>query len=421
MINAITKLKIKNFHSIKDEVDIDFTANDYTNTHHPERIFNYGNNIYNKIVAIYGANASGKTSILKAIALVSNVITNESKDSFPVSHRNLYANGNINTLIKIEFISMGKKYTYEVIFEHNKERNLSINNEILKLHNGNKFKVVLDRKKKILKDEKFKNIEILFEKIPFTKSIINEALTRDETSLYESISRFFSSIKITTNIQGPNSTSFEVTYSDMLTLGMFFSSPSDKDYLSEMFGSDTVKNLVDNKDFIKFSKNFMNAVGIDINNIKAKVKMDDNDSVKIKLTTFHDIDKKKPLEFNSESDGTKMLIDILLKIYMSKKGLSILLIDEFDSVLHPMLVPILNHLICESNIQIIYTTHNIYNMKYLYCDEVYLIDKNENHDTVVSSVNDNKDIDCFENIEVLYENEILGGLPKINLANGLSL
>lgn len=108
-----------------------------------------------------------------------------------------------------------------------------------------------------------------------------------------------------------------------------------------------------------------------------------------------------------------MLMKILLDIYMAKKTFSPLIIDELDSIIHPMLVPIINNLLIENDIQIIYSTHNIYNMKFLQNDEVFLIEKDESHKTTIKPVKDMSDIKGYKNLLTLYENDYLGGIPKV--------
>ena len=78
-MNFIKSLKIRSFFSIMNEIEINFLAHQYTSSYYPNKVFNFNKNYFNKTVSFYGANASGKTSILKAI------INHDSRDSFPTS------------------------------------------------------------------------------------------------------------------------------------------------------------------------------------------------------------------------------------------------------------------------------------------------------------------------------------------------
>jgi len=177
-----------------------------------------------------------------------------------------------------------------------------------------------------------------------------------------------------------------------------------------------VTNILNDKKLKLFIEKFIISIGIDINNIDVEFNYDENKQiVGIKnILLYHTIDKATPLEYRLESDGTRMLLKFLMDVYIAKQLKTILVIDEFDSVLHSMLVPLLNKFIIDNNIQIFYSSHNIYNMKYLYADEIYFVKKDTNHKTTISSPKENKDIEGYENFLSLYENNYLGGLPEFN-------
>jgi len=108
-----------------------------------------------------------------------------------------------------------------------------------------------------------------------------------------------------------------------------------------------------------------------------------------------------------------MLMKILLNVFIAKVAGAPLVIDEFDSIIHPSIVPIIINLLIENDIQIIYSTHNIYNMQFLQNDEIFLIEKDLSHVTTIKPIKDNKDIKGYENLLTHYENGSLGGIPKI--------
>jgi len=75
-------------------------------------------------------------------------------------------------------------------------------------------------------------------------------------------------------------------------------------------------------------------------------------------------------------------------------------------------VPFINLLAIKNDIQLIYTSQNIYNMKYLYSDELFIIEKDSQHNTTVKKM-DEYGHEGYENFVRLYENNLLGGLPQI--------
>ncbi|RMG80135.1 MAG: ATP-binding protein, partial [Bacteroidetes bacterium] len=75
----ILELRLSNFFSIKDEITIDFRAANLRSKHSrdlSDNIFNYKNTGVLKTLALYGANASGKSNIIKAIRFCVAMVIN---------------------------------------------------------------------------------------------------------------------------------------------------------------------------------------------------------------------------------------------------------------------------------------------------------------------------------------------------------
>ena len=75
----LLKLVINGLPHFKNELDIDFVALQRVDDYDKERLCNVFSNIYvNKAISFVGINASGKTTILKAISFVMKMLNNES-------------------------------------------------------------------------------------------------------------------------------------------------------------------------------------------------------------------------------------------------------------------------------------------------------------------------------------------------------
>lgn len=387
----IKSIEIENFHSIKNNVYVEFKAKSYLEEFHNERLKS-GHTLIN---AIYGANASGKSSILRAITLVSNIIINESDDKFkfPSSFKNKFNDKRKKTKIVLNFCVNEVYYSYEVILKSQEYKNIGIENEILYKYTDEK-EVFFDRKKKFIHGIENNIKKPIFEKLENSKSLVYEFFKFNDE--LETIINFFRPVKYTTNILNPYLTN-TVPSKGRLETAMEHFLPQE-----EIFG------------LKEFLIKFLNSIGLDFENFRPNYKEDENgkkllDSIFIK----HKISKTKELELLLESDGTLNLIQILINTFLVKMQDTILIIDELDSILHPMLVPIINKLMIDNNVQLIYTTHNIYNMKYLYHDEVTLIEKDSEHNTSIRQLKNEKDIDFTENILDLYEEGYFGGIPDI--------
>lgn len=106
-----------------------------------------------------------------------------------------------------------------------------------------------------------------------------------------------------------------------------------------------------------------------------------------KQKTIHESNNKEQYTFNmsEESDGTLRLLDFLPMLIKLKNGNAVFLIDEIDRSLHPMMsLEILNcylsFLTNNSNVQLITTTHecNLLNLNLIRQDEVWFVEKNIN-------------------------------------------
>ena len=129
---------------------------------------------------------------------------------------------------------------------------------------------------------------------------------------------------------------------------------------------------------------FMQMLAETSNNSETKLKLG-----QIKATSFHQGQNEDgsrqlyPLELLDESDGTRKLMSIAPAIESALKRGGVLLIDEIERELHPMLVEFIiakfqSKTTNEKGAQIIFTTHNteLMNLELLRKDQFYFADKN---------------------------------------------
>jgi len=385
----ITSLTIKNFFSIKNEVTIDFKASQYNIENNPERLFEFNGEYYNKIISLYGANASGKTTVLKAIIALSTTIMDERSDYFPLYFKNKFSNVNDDSQLSMNFIIDNRKFTYIVIFKSNKQYEIiGIKDEKLFLGEETLF----DRGNQLVTNIDNNIQKGIFNNLSEKKSLLPEFYKFDNTKTLQKIKIFFTPFSFTSHpidiMNTPN-----ITHGD----------------IGEWLDREPFKEEVN--DFIL---SFFKSIGYDIVKIKLDYQEELGKKRELKsIKIFHKIDSDEPLELYLESSGTQNLLKLLIDIYYMKVMGTPLVIDEFDSLIHPILTPIIINLLIKNDIQIIYSTHNIYNMQFLQNDEIFLIEKDANHVTKIKPIKDNKNIKGYENLLTYYENGELGGIPKI--------
>ena len=113
----IIKFSIQNFGSIKDKQTLSFEADKSTHLE-DTYVVNKGGMRLLKLALIYGANASGKTTILKALDFLREIVLMpEGKKTDELDFQPFLFDDktpNENSIISIEFIQNGIKYSYEV-------------------------------------------------------------------------------------------------------------------------------------------------------------------------------------------------------------------------------------------------------------------------------------------------------------------
>ncbi|MXW53445.1 MAG: ATP-binding protein [Gammaproteobacteria bacterium] len=125
-----------------------------------------------------------------------------------------------------------------------------------------------------------------------------------------------------------------------------------------------------------------------------------------------------PLDYRSESLGTKMLLTLVLPAFDSLSKGSVLLIDEIDSSLHPRLVKAFVSLFLrpESNpkgAQLIFTTHDVtlLGTGLLSQNAIWMVDKDLEG---VSTVNPLSDYKIRGDFERAYRDGRVGGSPELH-------
>ena len=125
-----------------------------------------------------------------------------------------------------------------------------------------------------------------------------------------------------------------------------------------------------------------------------------------------------PLEFGSESRGTKMFLTLVLPALEALSSGDLLLIDELDSSLHPQLAQAFVSLFLrpESNphgAQLVFSTHDValLGAGLLVQDEIWMVDKNREGATCLTPLSE---LRLRGDIERAYRNGRLGGTPDLH-------
>lgn len=398
----IIKFSVQNFGSIKDKQTLSFEA-DKSNHLEEYYIIPINGMRLLKLGMIYGANASGKTTVLKALDLLRNIALKPKEKKTDELDFNPFLfdseTPNQNTILSIEFIQNSVRYYYEV--ELNKK---AIVKERLDFYNPHKANVY----------QRTTNLETQFSEITFGSKIKTDKIfekTLESNTLWNN-----------TVLGGFLKTNIELKELKDATdwFGIYLSplvSPNGK---LENFISNIIETSLINKE--KVIKLLQNA-DFNISDIILEEK-DKNIDIRTKLYEIkleHTVNNNKyELPFNLESEGTQRyygLAGFLDLIIRTSRGLAI---DELESSLHPDLFThfLLSFLINSKQSQIIATSHNreILNNKDIFRnDAIWITDKSENCSTELYSLADfdTSVIRDTSNIYNAYKIGKLGGIPNL--------
>lgn len=405
----LIEFSIENFLSFKEKVT--FTMEASSDKKLEDNYVNIGKEKILKLTAIYGANASGKSNFFKVLAIVNNMIIQSNfidpNSMLPIVPFKLDRKTiNEPSSFEIKFIFNKIKYLYGF-----KADSKSIYNEYLYYYpKGTKAKIFVRENK----DKYTFNSEDM--------KILNDIKEKN------TVNKFFLSTATTWNYEKT-----KPAY-DFLTqkIGVIFSIDQVNNYACKMYSDDgdgELENLA-----LKFLKKAdFNISGYQVNEGKIteeNLKMFP-DSVKAFLpvgTPSYEINTKHNIgndtfmfDIGEESSGTQnifLLIPVIRDVLTNGK---ILIIDEIDKSLHPLLVKYILEIfndksINKNNSQLIFNTHdtNMLDLEFLRRDQIWFAEKN----AVVGSSNiyslDDFSVRNTENIEKGYLLGRYGAVPFID-------
>ena len=334
----------RNFYSFKEGFEVSMRLGDSC----PDKISK--GKSYANVLAVKGANASGKTNVLKVFWFLSNFVLN-SFNQKPDTELDFYSFFKNDDLTDIYIIFLDNKIEYRYELELTRKKIVS---ETLYRKDKRDTKIV-ERKDNniILRIDEFKTLDIM--KLRDNASLISTAnqYDIDETKiiyrLFENLLTNVSSLGRHDNVVG-------------------------KEVISKLYYNDKIEfQFV--KDILSISDTGIEDITIikDENRVTKEIKY---------LPIFHYKDDKT-LFFEEQSSGVQALF---LQLGLYKAVLEtggVLILDEFDINLHPDLLPMLidffdNKEKNPNNAQLIFTTHHTDIMDKLGKYRVVLVNKEDN-------------------------------------------
>lgn len=411
----LIEFNFENFRSVKNSVDFSMIANNRIRANKENLIKLKKNNLL-KTAAIYGANASGKTNILKAIAYARNFIINSSKES-QISK----PTGIVPFLLNSESEKAPSTFEFVILLDDKKFRyGFSLNEQEIVYEWL--FMATKEKEERLFIRDK-QNIQISKE---FKEGKGLKEKTRDNALF----------LSVVANFNGEISKKLVKWFND---INIFIPGENDASHLyAKMFLSiDAFKSK-----FMKLLRNIdlfieeINLAPVDVNTISPEFKrylLDVGtklEDIPPDIKTIHlkyDGNKKVIGEAKfdleeQESAGTNRLFSVLGSMLYSLDMGKVILIDELEIKLHPLIVEFLIRLFNSSKYnknkaQLIFTTHdvNILTRDLLRKDQIWFCEKNKFGETSLFSLNEYKKVrNCDATFYKDYLNGKYKGIPLIN-------
>ena len=378
----VLEIALTNFFSINEKITLDLQA---ANIQTKEarvldgNTFKVGNERLLKTVAIYGANASGKSNIIKAVKAAVDMILDSHNynegDSFSFKPFK-FGRNDIPSEFYIRFIVNGIEHEYSFSCT----RDEIITESLYYYPKGRKALIFSrDERKAGGKKEKYEFTTVIRRPMDVASNTSRKTLFLSRASQMDrekakEIYRWF-------NEQ------------------LVFSYRGNASVATDRF-------LGDNKDAVL---RVLKAADSDIVEFTYK----DGE-----LTTFHRRNPSLPFDFNTEeSEGTKILFRIMLTVMDVVRNNKVMFLDEVETSLHTRLVEYLINLFHNSrSAQLVFTTHNTHllDMTRFRKDQIFFVNKRDDGSSDLYSLFDYKDFREKMDLEKAYLQGRFDAVPYVN-------
>lgn len=410
----LIQVNVQNFKSFNELNSLNLIASNKLRKQ-KERLYESDTISLLKSTVIYGSNASGKSNFVEVLRFMKKCVMNQ---EIPIESYNWYCRNHEDNKEKISSFSVQLLlnedcYEYgfdailntqtikdEWIVDLNKKKILYQRNNDGKPLNGLNLGREDRMRMEIYLDDFLHNDKSLF----LTEMNRNKSFDKDsELSVYHRIYNWF--VK-DLNVVLPDMplTKFsyyydESTLSNIKKIVRSFDTGIEDIEIKNM-SEEQLQNKIGislYKDVINELKKNVQKQGQELNlSMRSKkeffnITMNDNYDLEIKTLCFKHGQSMLDFEFCEESDGTKRVFDFL-DILLNKNQNSIYVIDEMERSLHPNLfnrfIELLNEYQKQSNIQVIFTTHESSIMKQdlFRRDQIWFIERNKDNDSRIYSL-----------------------------------
>lgn len=406
----VLEIRLSNFFSINEEVVLDLRAGNIKNEKSKaltDNIFNFNDIEVLKTVALYGANASGKSNIIKTIRFCNAMVYESHKHNensiFNFQKFKFNNNSNKPSTYFIRFVI--DKIEFKYSFSLNRTEILT--ESLYYYPNGRKAKI-FERNEKAGKTKKEKysfGASIMKRPFDVAESTSNKTLfisraSQMDRELPKLIFKYFHSTFIL------HHSNYGISNIEKLI------NENKKQLLKALQLADS--------DIVDFKYKLIKEKGkkIRANLDTEELIVEDSILESMQIKTYHKYSPKVQFDFlTEESGGTKKLFFMMLTILDVVRNNKVLLIDEIEDSLHPKIVEYIIEIFNASQeSQLIFSTHNtnLLDLNKFRKDQIWFVNKKENGVSDLYSLYDYSDFRETMNLEKAYLQGRFDSIPIVD-------
>ena len=416
----LLSFSVENFLSIADEQKLSLVSD--FGKELPSNAFEYNDKLkLLKSCVLYGANASGKSNFLKALLVMTTIITSSNSIDYPLPVKPFLFEKEKRhepSLFEINVVIDGDRYQYG--FSCTKERIVS---EWLYVHpniSGRKrvfFERVFDDENNCYEwniTNNIKGARAVWQQTTRDKVLfLTNSVALNCTTLKPLYDFFSKQLKIVfdTDLISPDYTA-DLIFNNQKEIVLKFLSAADL----------KIRDLNVKKEPIDLEK----IKGVVSESIRNKIEKNSGSLYRLDVKTVHLDDQDQPIEldlYSEESEGTKRLFAFAGPFIDVLKNGKVLVVDELNISLHPKLMEFLVNLFHSAktnpkNAQLIFTTHetSILTQDIFRRDQIWFTKRNDKQQTILFSLTDFKPLKGSgkEKIDVNYLRGKYVALPHVD-------
>jgi AAA15 family ATPase/GTPase len=432
----------KNIFSFKDETEFNLFPNKSQGLqHHKVRIGDFD---FLRYSAIYGANGSGKSNLIKAISFLETLVE---EGKFPSDSGDLKFKLNDDNLkapisLGIEFITYGESFFYTITFNESiiLYESLSKSNridDILVFERSleNEIQEIKFHEDYYKTDKEKLFAEVLSEKLIQKNELLITFLSKkypeDFKSAYSAFKWFDETLVIIKPDARPGGIAqildeeptikeFANKFIPSLNTGISkieIEKKKFEEFLGESGDAKLKRKIIED---LKSNPNKLSILTNSETGEEVTLVYENNEVFAKRLVTKHQNSSGESRDFNlgQESDGTRRLIDYIPAFQGIISDNKVFIIDEIERSIHPMTIKeIITKLALDESVkgQLIFSTHesNLLDQSIFRTDEIWFTQKDFDGSSKIYSLSDFK-IHNTINIENGYLKGRFGGIPFLS-------